>query len=65
MVIANTGKGASTYKVRCQFSLIMKNKLIKAALLSCVVSLMIACNPKKEELAAPVIDKEQIKLAVF
>jgi ketosteroid isomerase-like protein len=36
----------------------MKNKLIEAALLSCVVSLMIACNTKKEEL---VIDKEQIK----
>ena len=38
----------------------MKNKLIEAALLSCVVSLMMACN-SKEELAAPVIDKEQIK----
>ena len=36
----------------------MKNKLIEAALLSCVVSLMIACNTKKEEV---VIDKEQIK----
>ena len=36
----------------------MKSKLIEAALLSCVVSLMIACNTKKEE---PVIDKEQIK----
>lgn len=40
----------------------MKNKLIEAALLSCVISLLIACNPKKEEtIAAPVIDKEQIK----
>jgi ketosteroid isomerase-like protein len=39
----------------------MKNKLIKAAFLSCVISLLIACNPKKEEPAAPVIDKEQIK----
>lgn len=38
----------------------MKNKLIEATLLSCVVSLMIACNTQKEE-AAPVIDKEQIK----
>jgi len=36
----------------------MKNKLIEAALLSCVISLMIACNTKKEEV---VIDKEQIK----
>ncbi len=39
----------------------MKNQLIKAAILSSVASLMIACNPKKEEIAAPVIDKEQIK----
>lgn len=39
----------------------MKNKLIQTALLSCVVFLMVACNTKKEELAAPVIDKEQIK----
>lgn len=36
----------------------MKNKLIETALLSCVVSLLIACNMKKEE---TVIDKEQIK----
>ena len=36
----------------------MKNKLIEAALLSCVISLMMACNTKKEEV---VIDKEQIK----
>lgn len=40
----------------------MKIKLFKAALLSGVISLIIACNPKKEEpVAAPVIDKEQIK----
>ena len=39
----------------------MKTKIIEATLLSCVLSLMIACSPKKEELAAPVIDKEQIK----
>ena len=40
----------------------MKKKIIEAALLSCIISLMIACNPKKEEpVAAPVIDKEQIK----
>ena len=40
----------------------MNKKVIDAALLSCIISLMIACNPKKEEpVAAPVIDKEQIK----
>jgi len=39
--------------------IIMKNKIIEAALLSCIISLMVACNPKKEEPAA--IDKEQIK----
>lgn len=40
----------------------MKNKLIEAAFLSCVISLFAACNPKKEEpITAPVIDKEQIK----
>ena len=40
----------------------MKKKIIEATLLSCIISLMIACNPKKEEpVAAPVIDKEQIK----
>jgi ketosteroid isomerase-like protein len=38
----------------------MKKKIMEAAILSCVVSLMVACNPKKEEPAA-VIDKEQIK----
>jgi ketosteroid isomerase-like protein len=38
----------------------MKKNIIEAALLSCVVSLMMACN-SKTELAAPVIDKEQIK----
>jgi ketosteroid isomerase-like protein len=43
-------------------NVIMKKKIIEAALLSCIISLMIACNPKKEEpVAAPVIDKEQIK----
>jgi len=40
----------------------MNKKIIDAALLSCIISLMAACNPKKEEpVAAPVIDKEQIK----
>ena len=36
----------------------MKKKLIDAALLSCLIPLMIACSSKKEE---PLIDKEQIK----
>lgn len=37
----------------------MKKKLIKLALLSCLIPLIIACGAKKEEL--PPIDKEQIK----
>ncbi len=36
----------------------MKNKVIKGVLLACIMSLLIACNPKKTE---PVVDKEQIK----
>ena len=39
----------------------MKRKLIAVALLSCLMPLVIACGPKKEEPVAPVIDKEQIK----
>ena len=40
----------------------MKNPVIAVTLLSCMISLMIACSTKKEEPAtAPVIDKEQIK----
>jgi ketosteroid isomerase-like protein len=40
----------------------MKQKLIGVALISCLVPLIIACGPKKEEpIASPVIDKEQIK----
>lgn len=40
----------------------MKQKLIEATLLSCLISFIIACAPKKEEtVAAPAIDKEQIK----
>ena len=47
---------------KIKINIIMKKKLIEAALLSSVISLMIACNPKKEEpVAAPVIDKEEIK----
>src|SRR5688572_29272784 len=40
----------------------MKKKIIDAALLSCVIPLMIACGSKNSEpVAAPVVDKEQIK----
>jgi ketosteroid isomerase-like protein len=39
----------------------MENKLIKAALVSSVLSLIFACSPKKEEASASVIDKEAIK----
>ena len=39
----------------------MKKKLIHSTLFVSLTSLMIACNAKKEELAATVIDKEQIK----
>lgn len=39
----------------------MKRKLIRIALLSCLMALVIACGPKQEEAAPPAIDKEQIK----
>lgn len=39
----------------------MKNNLIKVALFAGVILLLITCNSKKEEIAALVIDKEQIK----
>ena len=40
----------------------MKKKIIHAALLSCLISLVICCNSKKVDVVeAPVIDKEQIK----
>ena len=40
----------------------MKQKLIKLALLSCLIPLIIACGSRKEEqVATPAIDKEQIK----
>ncbi len=35
--------------------------IVKGCALSCVMGLMLACNSKKEEPAAGVIDKEQIK----
>jgi len=37
----------------------MKNMVIKGVLLSCALSLLIACNPKKSETAS--VDKEQLK----
>lgn len=39
----------------------MNKKLIKLALLSCLISLITACGSKKEEAVTPPIDKEQIK----
>jgi ketosteroid isomerase-like protein len=36
----------------------MKKKLIKGAILICLISLLISCNSKK---TGPVVDKEQIK----
>jgi ketosteroid isomerase-like protein len=39
----------------------MKKKIMELALLSCMMSVMVACSPKKEEPVAPLIDKEQIK----
>ena len=39
----------------------MKNMIVKAALLAWIISLMFACNAKREEPAPVVIDKEQIK----
>jgi ketosteroid isomerase-like protein len=39
----------------------MKNIIVKGVSLGCLISLMFACNPQKEEPVAVVIDKEQIK----
>jgi ketosteroid isomerase-like protein len=39
----------------------MKNLIVKGTLSGCIISLMIACNEKKEAPVAMVIDKEQIK----
>ena len=41
--------------------LIMKHKPVKEVLLVCITTLMFACNTKKEESSAVVVDKEQIK----
>src|SRR6187431_1291188 len=39
----------------------MKNNLFQAAIVSCVMLLIITCTPKKEEVAAAPVDKEAIK----
>ncbi|UOK43896.1 MULTISPECIES: YybH family protein [Flavobacterium] len=39
----------------------MKNMTIKGVLLGSMLTLLFSCNNKKEETAAPVVDKEQIK----
>ncbi len=39
----------------------MKNKVLKGVLLSFIVTLIVACNPKSAEPDAAVVDKEQIK----
>ena len=39
----------------------MKNKMLKGIALGIMMTLVIACQPKKEEVAAPVADKEAIK----
>ena len=39
----------------------MKKEILNGVLLSGIFSLMISCNSKKEESAATVVDKEQIK----
>ena len=39
----------------------MKNKVIYGIVLSCIISFVIACSPKKTEPVTIVIDKDQIK----
>ena len=39
----------------------MKHQIVKRALLGCVITLMFACNAKKEEPPVVVVDKEAIK----
>src|SRR6476619_7877044 len=39
----------------------MKNKTVKGVLLGGIITLIFACNTKKEEPAAVMVDKEQIK----
>jgi len=43
----------------------MKTTLLKAAILSCCMSILFACSPKQEkQTEAPVIDKEDIKAEI-
>ena len=39
----------------------MKNKIVKSMVFASIATLMIACNPKKEELEVVVVDNDQIK----
>jgi ketosteroid isomerase-like protein len=39
----------------------MKNMMVKGVLLGCIASSVIACNAKREEAPAALIDKDQIK----
>jgi ketosteroid isomerase-like protein len=39
----------------------MKNRNLKGVLVGGIITLMFACDTKKEPVAAPVVDKEQIK----
>src|SRR5579864_1231367 len=39
----------------------MKHKIVNVVLISCISALLISCNARKEEPAAVVVDKEQIK----
>src|SRR3954462_1874692 len=39
----------------------MKSIIVKGTSLGCLISLLFACNAKKEDPAAAVIDKEQVK----
>jgi ketosteroid isomerase-like protein len=41
-----------------------KNQMISGLVSLCVFSLLAGCTPKKEEPAAPVVDKEQIKMEI-
>lgn len=42
----------------------MKNKIILAVSLGCIINLMNACNSKKEEAEASTVDKEKIKTEI-
>jgi ketosteroid isomerase-like protein len=42
----------------------MKNKILISGLLGILLTVSIACNQKKEEIATPIVDKEQIKTEI-